>query len=233
MSAIREHDHDQVRLTRAISIGLGPDPHRRDRAHSGHRLPCQRRLVHDRTERRDERLRQCRSGVGALRCKPRIQDRARVHAVRGDRFRCDCRPASWSRISRRITSLASSNFEKIATAAGALNEEDVNRVRQKLGELKLAFGYLADEQAELGFTEDEGTRKRLDEAAAGIEQAINDGMTWIAQVDREKLLLSLLTMRRQEAQYRLNSIKRHLGTVLQGVPRVRRRSCADCRPRTS
>jgi methyl-accepting chemotaxis protein len=100
--------------------------------------------------------------------------------------------------------LAASNFEKIAAATGALNEDDVNRVRQKLGELKLSFGYLADEQAELGFSEDQGTRKRLSEAAYGIEQAINDGMTWITQADREKLLLSLLTMRRQEAQYRLN-----------------------------
>ncbi len=87
--------------------------------------------------------------------------------------------------------LASSNFEKIAAATGALSEEDINRVRQKLGELKLAFGYLADEQAELGFSEDQGTRKRLDEAAAGIEQAINDGMTWITLADRQKLLLSL------------------------------------------
>ena len=100
--------------------------------------------------------------------------------------------------------LASSNFEKIAAGTGALSEEDVNRVHQKLGELTLAFGYLVDEQGELGFSEDQGTRKRLDEAAAGIEQAINDGMTWITQADREKLLLSLLTMRRQEAQYRLN-----------------------------
>ena len=100
--------------------------------------------------------------------------------------------------------LASSNFERIAAATGALNEDDINQVRQKLGELKLTFGYLTDEQTELGFSEDQGTRKRLDEAAAGIEQAINDGMTWLPQADREKLLLSLLTMRRQEAQYRLN-----------------------------
>ena len=100
--------------------------------------------------------------------------------------------------------LAAANFDRIAAATGALNEEDTTRVRQKLGELKLAFGYLADEQAELGFSEDQGTRKRLNDAAAGIEQAINDGMTWITQADREKLLLSLLTMRRQEAQYRLN-----------------------------
>ena len=100
--------------------------------------------------------------------------------------------------------LASANFEKIAGAAAAINEDEINQVRQKLGELKLTFGYLVDEQTELGFTEDQGTRKRLDDAAAGIEQAINDGMTWLSQADREKLLLSLLTMRRQEAQYRLS-----------------------------
>ena len=124
--------------------------------------------------------------------------------------------------------LASSNFEKIAAATGALNQEDINRVRQKLGELKLAFGYLADEQAELGFSEDQGTRKRLDEAAAGIEQAINEGMTWITQVDRQKLLLSLVTMRRQEAQYRLNQSSatweqffkefREFETILRSLP---------------
>jgi methyl-accepting chemotaxis protein len=40
--------------------------------------------------------------------------------------------------------LAAANFEKIAAAADAIQEDDITRVRQKLGELKLAFGYLAD-----------------------------------------------------------------------------------------
>ena len=101
-------------------------------------------------------------------------------------------------------SLAATNFEKIASTAGAVQGNTVNQLRQKLGELKLQFGYLADEQAELGFTDQDGTRKRLEEAAAEIEQAINAGMTWMSESDREKLLLSLLTMRRYEAQYRLN-----------------------------
>jgi methyl-accepting chemotaxis protein len=100
--------------------------------------------------------------------------------------------------------LASSSFDKLAAATGALKDEDVSRVRQKLGELTLAFGYLADEQIELGFSEGQGTRKRLEDAAAGIEQAIHEGMSWITQADREKLMLTLLSMRRQEAQYRIN-----------------------------
>jgi len=99
--------------------------------------------------------------------------------------------------------LASANFEKIARTAGSIGENEINQVQQKLGELKLTFGYLVDEQQELGFTEDQGTRKRLAEAAAGIEQAINEGMTWLLESDRERLMILLLTMRRHEAQYRL------------------------------
>ncbi len=100
-------------------------------------------------------------------------------------------------------SLAVTKFEKIASTAGAVKNDTVIQLRQKLGELKLQFGYLADEQAELGFTDEDGTRKRLEDAAAEIEQAIHAGMTWMSESEREKLLLSLLTMRRYDAQYRL------------------------------
>jgi methyl-accepting chemotaxis protein len=100
--------------------------------------------------------------------------------------------------------LATSHFNSIVAAPGALSEQDLSFVRQKLGELKFAFGYLTDEQNEMGFSEEQGTRKRLDDAAAGIEQTINDPMSWIGQTERAQLLISLLTMRRLEAQYRLN-----------------------------
>jgi methyl-accepting chemotaxis protein len=100
--------------------------------------------------------------------------------------------------------LATSHFNSIAAATGALSEDDINTVRQKLGELKFAFGYLTDEQTEMGFSEEQGTRKRLEEAAHGIEQTINDSMSWIGQSERAKLLISLLTMRRLELQFRLN-----------------------------
>ena len=208
-------------LVKCHRIGLGPDPYCRNRAHSGHRLPCQRHLLHHRTEGRDQRVRQCRSGVGALRREPRIQDRAGVHAVRRDRFRRACRRASWSGISRPTTFSPSANFEKIAAATGALNEDDVNRVRQKLGELKLAFGYLADEQTELGFTEDQGTRKRLDEAAAGIEQAINDGMTWMHPGRSREAAAVASHHAPPGSAVPAQPIQRHLGAVLQGIPRFR------------
>jgi methyl-accepting chemotaxis protein len=100
--------------------------------------------------------------------------------------------------------LASSHFETIAGAAGALTKNNTDLIRQKLAELKLAFGYLADEKAEQGLSEDQGIKKRLDDAANGIEQAIRNSKTEINEANQAKLLLMLATMRRLEAQYRIN-----------------------------
>jgi methyl-accepting chemotaxis protein len=100
--------------------------------------------------------------------------------------------------------LALDNFNKIAGAANGLQENDITQVRQKLGELKLNFDYMTQEQSALGYVDDQGTRKRLEEVAAQVETLINDGMTWLSDSGRESLLLSLLTMRRYEAQYRFS-----------------------------
>jgi hypothetical protein len=59
----------------------------------------------------------------------------------------------------------------------------------------------------MGFTDGEGTRKQLEDAAAQVETVINEGMTWLSNAERGRLLISLLTMRRYEAQYRLDPTK--------------------------
>jgi methyl-accepting chemotaxis protein len=98
---------------------------------------------------------------------------------------------------------AATNFERISMSPGAVGDGDIAAVQQKLGELRLLFGYLTDEQTELGFTDNDGIRKKLEDAAAAIEKAINAGMSWLSSATSEKLLLQLVTMRRYEAQYRL------------------------------
>jgi methyl-accepting chemotaxis protein len=103
--------------------------------------------------------------------------------------------------------LALTSFDKIAATGGTLQDINIAPVRQKLGELKLHFDYLTQEQSALGFSDGEGIRKRLEDAAAQVETVINDGMTFIAVSERERLLLSLLTMRRYEAQYRVSATK--------------------------
>src|SRR5215813_4052170 len=103
--------------------------------------------------------------------------------------------------------MATNNFDEIARAANGLHDGEAQQVRQKLGELGLNFEYLTQEQMALGYSDDSGTRKRLEDAAAQVEALIKDGMSWISDSGRESLLLSLLMMRLYEAQYRFSRDK--------------------------
>src|SRR5215813_5606417 len=101
--------------------------------------------------------------------------------------------------------LTISNFDRIATAANGMLPQDIgSQVRQRLGELRLNFDYLVEEQRALGYSDNQGTRKRLDDAAAQVEQLISDGIQVLSESERDWLMLALLMMRRYEAQYRFD-----------------------------
>jgi len=101
--------------------------------------------------------------------------------------------------------LTTSNFEKIAAAANGSLPPDANgQVRQRLSVLRVSFDYLVEEQKALGYSDNEGTRKQLDDAAAKVEQLISDGIQLLSESERDWLMLALLMMRRYEAQYRLD-----------------------------
>jgi methyl-accepting chemotaxis protein len=100
--------------------------------------------------------------------------------------------------------LTTSNFDRIAAAANDMLPQDIGQVRQRLGELRLNFDYLIEEQKALGYSDNQGTRKRLDDAAAQIEQLISDGIQVLSESERDWLMLALLMMRRYEAQYRFD-----------------------------
>ena len=76
-------------------------------------------------------------------------------------------------------------------------------LKGQLDEIATQFDNLARSQKILGFTETEGTRGRMTKAAAAVERIIHDDMSWISESDAHMLLISLLTMRRYEAEYRL------------------------------
>jgi methyl-accepting chemotaxis protein len=101
-----------------------------------------------------------------------------------------------------IQTLTTKNFNRIAVAANNMQQDDIAQIRQKLGELRLNFEYLVDEQKSLGYSDAQGTRKTLEEAAAQVEKLINEGMAVLSDSERDWLMLALLTMRRYEAQYR-------------------------------
>src|SRR5262245_63947267 len=101
--------------------------------------------------------------------------------------------------------LTAGNFEKIAAAAnGSLPQDVSGQVRQRLSVLRVSFDYLVEEQKALGYSDNEGTRKQLDAAAARVEQLISGGIQLLSESERDWLMLGRVMSRRYEAQYRFD-----------------------------
>ena len=89
----------------------------------------------------------------------------------------------------------------------------------------------------LGFNENEGTTAELIAASAAIEKIIHDDLSWVADDDAALLLMSLLTMRRYEIEYRLTrsrdaeqhfldevkTLQRHLFDSVDGPPAMKQK----------
>lgn len=67
------------------------------------------------------------------------------------------------------------------------------------------FQNVIEEQRHLGFTDDEGLRRKIREAGNAVERIISEKMPWLGEADARKLLVSLLIMRRFEAEQRLRT----------------------------
>jgi methyl-accepting chemotaxis protein len=100
--------------------------------------------------------------------------------------------------------LANDSLNIIESSGGRVNTADIKALRASLAGLNEDFDKLVTEQRTLGFTEREGLRNDLRNAGNTIERAINENMTWLADAETQKLMLALLNMRHQEAEYRLN-----------------------------
>jgi methyl-accepting chemotaxis protein len=91
-----------------------------------------------------------------------------------------------------------------ALAGGDAEHKNIGGLQSRLKELKEQFAALVEEQKQLGFTDGDGIQLRMVSAAAAVERIINEDMSWLADAEQKKLLFSLLIMRRNEADYRLN-----------------------------
>jgi len=100
--------------------------------------------------------------------------------------------------------LANASLDAIESSGARVDASDIKALRQSLRGLKENFDKLVAEQSILGFTEREGMRNDLRNAGNAIERAINENMIWLADADTQKLMLAMLNMRHQEAEYRLN-----------------------------
>ncbi|HLH94332.1 MAG TPA: HAMP domain-containing protein, partial [Xanthobacteraceae bacterium] len=101
---------------------------------------------------------------------------------------------------------ASQNLETIAHGLSADQRPTLTALNRSIGDAQEIFRSVKAEQEALGFTEMDGVRGRLNQAGLAIEHLINEDLSWVADEDARKLLISLQTMRRFEAEYRLTRV---------------------------
>ena len=100
--------------------------------------------------------------------------------------------------------LALQSLDAIDGAVAASERQNLIPLRARLTEVIANFAELSRNQNQLGFTESDGTRRRMSQTAMSVERIINEDLSWMREADSQKLLVTLLTMRRYESEYRLN-----------------------------
>jgi methyl-accepting chemotaxis protein len=103
--------------------------------------------------------------------------------------------------------LAMRSLDRIEAALASSQRDSIMPLRITVRDLKTSFDSLVNEQRALGFNETEGTTADLLAASSAIEKIIHEDLSWVADVDADKLLVSLLTMRRYEMEYRLTQAR--------------------------
>ena len=94
-------------------------------------------------------------------------------------------------------------LEAIEAAVDDETRQKLAPLHANLSEIAAQFADLTRNQKILGFSETDGMRSRMAKAGAAVERIIAEDMSWLSETDAQKLLISLLTMRRNEGEYRL------------------------------
>ncbi|MCZ7659946.1 MAG: methyl-accepting chemotaxis protein [Xanthobacteraceae bacterium] len=97
--------------------------------------------------------------------------------------------------------VALGSLDQIERSADADGARLIPHLRGTIASLKQNFDDLVKSQEEMGLSEKEGLLGRLRDTAAAVESTIQD-LSWIPEKESQKLLLSLLAMRRYEAEYK-------------------------------
>ncbi|MGA8615658.1 MAG: methyl-accepting chemotaxis protein [Xanthobacteraceae bacterium] len=99
--------------------------------------------------------------------------------------------------------LAMRSLDRVEAALASSQQDVITPLRITVRDLKTSFDSLVSEQRALGFDETEGKTADLVAASNAIESSIHNDLSWVADDATSKLLVSLLTMRRYEIEYRL------------------------------
>jgi methyl-accepting chemotaxis protein len=99
--------------------------------------------------------------------------------------------------------MAMRSLDRIQSALPESEQDTIIPLRTTVRDLKTSFASLVHEQKSLGFSDMQGVTANLIAASDSIEKIIHDDLTWVAEMDSARLLMSLLTLRRYEIEYRL------------------------------
>lgn len=78
-------------------------------------------------------------------------------------------------------------------------------IPDRLKDIDGRFAEVVRNQRKLGFSENDGLRRQLHDTGVAVERVINQGIAWLGENEAGKLLVSLLMMRRYEAEQRIKS----------------------------
>jgi methyl-accepting chemotaxis protein len=101
-------------------------------------------------------------------------------------------------------SVALRNLEFLNGAIDGSHAENIGRLEKDVTGLHSTFTKLVAEQKTLGFDDSSGLQRNLSVSGNAVERIINENMTWLADAEAKKLMMTLLIMRHYEAEYRLN-----------------------------
>jgi methyl-accepting chemotaxis protein len=130
-----------------------------------------------------------KDAVGAMRIS------ARDFATRPDSDRIQTFEESYQR--------ATTTLATIERTLAEAERNDIASLRARLATVKGNFDALVKTQKVLGFTDEDGLRRAIRDSAIAVERIIHEDMSWLSDVDAQKLMVSLVTMRRYETEYRL------------------------------
>jgi methyl-accepting chemotaxis protein len=99
--------------------------------------------------------------------------------------------------------IAFKSLDQIENSGTTVNVEALKQMHEKLAGLKINFDHLVAEQKTLGFEGEAGLRTQLSAAGNKVESIINENLSWMDSADAQGLLVSLLSMRHFESEYRL------------------------------
>jgi len=116
---------------------------------------------------------------------------------------------------------AADSLATIDSGNDAAMGNDIVFIVRKMEAMRTESLDLLTGQTLLGFSPSTGLNSKLNAAGAEIERIIRTDLPWITEIDANKLLFSLLTLRRYEALYRADLARPHHRRMMEEIEHFR------------